>query len=546
MGTTQVRDVIVIGAGINGLYQLHRLREAGLDVATLEAGASVGGAWFWNRYPGARLDSECYAYTYAFSKELIEEWDWTEEFADQQTLERYFNFVADRLDLRRSIIFEARVISCRWDETAMIWILDTADGRQFRAKYVIPATGIMAVPYTPPWEGLDEFEGVQVHTADWPRDGVDLTGKRVAIVGVGSTGIQIVQTIAPQVEHLTVLQRTPNWAVPLSNYSFTPERIREVKDNYLNYYDTTQETRSCFLWAARPVNTLDVPPEEREAYYSELYDRPGMAFYQNNFQDLLLERGANAEATKFLTRKISERVRDPETARKLTPSHPFGTKRPPLETGYYEVYNLPNVDLISLPEEPIVRFTREGIQTTERMIPIDVLIVATGFDAITGSFLKLGIQGIGDRTLAQAWVNGPTTFMGIFVRGFPNMLMLGGPQGSNGNQPRCTTFVADWIVECIQYLRANDIEFFDVNQDAQEAWVDHCNEAVMSVPLLREAESWAWGSNIPGKQRAYLLYIGSQPDYRARLTTIAEQQYPELERESASSATRGGVRRGDH
>jgi cation diffusion facilitator CzcD-associated flavoprotein CzcO len=525
---TTVYDALVIGAGVNGIYQLNRLREAGLDVVTLEAGSSVGGTWFWNRYPGARLDSEAYAYTYAFSEELIEEWGWIEEYADQPTLEKYFNFAVDRLDLRRSIIFDARVVSCRWQETDGLWIVETADGREFRTKYLIPATGIMTVPYMPPWEGLDDFQGVTLHTANWPAAGIDLSGKRVAIVGAGSTGIQVVQTIAAEVENLTVLQRTPNWAVPLANYTFTPERVREVKDHYLDYYQTTSESRTCFLWNPRPVNTFDVSAEERTALYTELYYRPGMAFYQNNFQDMLLDPAANAEATTFLAGKIRERVKDPETARKLTPKHAFATKRPPLETRYYETFNQPNVDLISLPEEPILRITSDGIQTTKRIIPIDVLVVATGFDAVTGSFLGLGIEGVGGRSLAAEWVDGPRTFMGIFGHGFPNMLILGGPQGTNGNQPRCTTFAADWIVECIQYLRANHIESFDVDETAQDDWVDYCNELVMSIPLLRDAENWQWGSNIPGKKRAYMLYVGSQPDFRLRLQNLTDGGYREL------------------
>jgi cation diffusion facilitator CzcD-associated flavoprotein CzcO len=524
-----VLDAIVIGAGPNGIYQLHRLREAGLNVATLEAGSSVGGTWYWNRYPGARLDSECYAYTYAFSPSLIEEWDWTEEFADQPTLERYFNFVVDHLDLRRSIVFDARVIDCVWQEESCLWHLRTADKREFYARYVIPATGIMAIPYMPNWEGIDEFTGTILHSADWPEAGIDLTGKRVAVVGVGSTGIQIIQTIAPQVEHLTVLQRTANWAAPLANYTFSPARAREVKDRYLEYYEATQTSRSCFLWSGLDRSTFDVSPDERRAYFAELYNRPGMALYQNNFSDVLTDVRANREVTEFLATKIRERVADPEIARKLTPAHPYATKRPPLETGYYETFNLPQVDLVHLPEEPIVRLREDGIETTERFIPIDVLIVATGFDAITGSFLKLGIRGVESKPLATAWADGPRTFMGIFGHGFPNMFMLGGPQGSNGNQPRCTTFVADWIVQCIQHLRANDIERFDVSAAAEQEWVDYCNQLVMDSPLLSTAENWQWGSNIPGKKRAYMLYVGSQPDFRAALTKVAEDGYAEFE-----------------
>lgn len=524
-----IHDVIVIGAGVNGLLQLHLLRSAGLDVLTLEAGDSVGGTWYWNRYPGARLDSEAYLYTYAFSRELIEEWDWPEEYADQPTLERYFNFAADRLDLRRSIVFGARVIACRWNENHSVWDLETADGRRFRARFVVPVTGIMAIPYLPPWEGLSDFEGTVVHTANWPREGIDLRGKRVAVVGVGSTGIQVVQSIAPEVGHLTVLQRTPNWAVPLGNYAHTPERVREVKEEYTDHFERSQSTRSCFLWSGLPVNTFDVSAEEREAHYADLYSSPGMTFYQRNYQDLLTDPAANEEATRFLAAKIRERVKDSETARKLTPTHHFATKRPPLETGYYEAFNRDNVELVSLPEEPIVRITPEGIQTSERIIPVDVLIVATGFDAITGSFMKIGIEGVNGQSLAEAWADGPKTFMGVFSHGFPNMLLLGGPQGPNGNQPRCTTFVAEWISQCIEYMKEHSIDRFEVDDDAVQAWVDYCNEMVMNIPLLRDAENWAWGSNVPGKKRAYLMYVGSQPDYRDRLREIADQGYPELE-----------------
>jgi cation diffusion facilitator CzcD-associated flavoprotein CzcO len=536
---TNIFDAIVVGAGPNGIYQLHRLREAGLNVITLEAGSGVGGTWYWNRYPGARLDSECYAYTYAFSSLLIEEWDWTEEFADQPTLERYFNFVVDRLDLRRSIVFDARVVMCEWQEDTAVWYVKTADNREFFTHYLVPATGIMAIPYMPDWEGINDFTGVKLHSADWPDSGVDFTGKRVAVVGVGSTGIQIIQTIAPKVEHLTVLQRTPNWAAPLANYTFTPERIREVKDKYIDYYDATQASRSCFLWSGLEQSAFDVSADEREAYFAELYNRPGMALYQNNYRDILSDVKANNEVTKFLASKIAERVKDPVTARKLTPKHAYATKRPPLETGYYETYNRANVDLVALPEEPIVRLLENGIQTTERFFPVDVLIVATGFDAITGSFLKLGIHGVGGKKLTDAWADGPRTFMGVFGHDFPNMLVLGGPQGSNGNHPRCTTFVADWIVECILYLRANGVEKFDLDAQAEQEWVDYCTEIVMATPLLRDAENWQWGSNIPGKKRAYMLYVGSQPDFRTRLNEIAAEGYPQLHRGTAAAAIGG-------
>ena len=524
MESTPEFDAIVIGAGINGLYQLHKLREAGFRVRTLEAGSGVGGAWYWNRYPGARLDSECYAYTYHFSPELIEEWDWTEEFAAQGQLEAYFNFVADKFNLRESIDFNSRVTSSVWDEDSNSWTVISDSGKTYTTRFLISASGILAAPILPDYPGIEDFEGEMLHTATWPADGVDFKDKRVGVIGVGSTGIQVVQTIAPQVEHLTVFQRTPNWATPINNYTFTPERIREVKAKADETYALTMKSGGCFLVDTDTRSTWDVTPEEREAFYEELYNEPGLTFYSRGFNDLFTDKEANAEVGKFLTKKIQARVKDPETARKLTPSHGFGTKRPPLETKYYEAFNQDNVDLVALPEEPIVRFTKTGIKTAERSIDLDVIILATGFDSITGSFVRIGAVGVDGISLADYWDNGPRTYLGTMVHNFPNFFICGGPQGVNGNQPRCTEFQAGWIAETIQYLTSHDITRIEATAEAEADWVKLCNDMVQAT-LLRDAQSWLWGSNVPGKKRAFTMYLAPQTEFRATLTRVAESGY---------------------
>jgi cation diffusion facilitator CzcD-associated flavoprotein CzcO len=524
MESTPEFDAIVIGAGINGLYQLYKLKEAGFRVRTLEAGSGVGGAWYWNRYPGARLDSECYAYTYHFSPELIEEWDWTEEFAAQGQLERYFNFVADKFDLRSSIEFDARVSSSVWDESTKTYTVRTEAGKTFTTRYLIAASGILAAPLLPDYPGIDDFTGELHHTSRWPADGVDFKNKRVGVIGVGSTGIQVVQTIAPEVAHLTVFQRTPNWATPINNYTFTPERIRQVKDTADETYALTMSSGGCFLVDTDTRSTWDLSEEERETFFEELYNEPGLTFYSRGLNDLFTDKEANDEVCKFLAKKIAGRIDDPETARKLIPTHGFGTKRPPLETNYYEAYNRDNVDLVALPEEPIVRITATGIETASRSIDLDIIVFATGFDSITGSFVRIGAEGVDGISLAEYWDDGPRTYLGTLVHNFPNFFICGGPQGVNGNQPRCTEFQAGWIAETIQYLTSHDIDRIEATAEAEAEWVEYCNVMVQGT-LLRDAQSWLWGSNVPGKKRAFTMYLAPQTEFRAKLTEVAQNGY---------------------
>jgi cation diffusion facilitator CzcD-associated flavoprotein CzcO len=521
----ECHETIVIGAGPNGLYALHRLREAGVEAIALEAAEGVGGTWYWNRYPGARLDSECFTYGDHFSRELVDEWDWKEYFADQPTLEEYFNFVADRLDLRRSIRFNQRVTSCTWREEERGWDLDTGDGRRYRARFVVAVSGLLSRPHMPDGLDMDRFAGRIVHSSQWPAEGIDLTGKRVGVLGVGSTGIQIVQSIAGDVAQLTVFQRTANWATPLNNGPLDDDTRALIKATADEIHRTTMSTNGCFLFTPRDQLTSDVTAEEREAVYESRYADRGMSLYQGGFKDVLTDRDANRAVVDFLTRKIYQRVRDPEVARKLIPDHGYATRRPPLETGYFEVYNRDNVRLVHLPEEPITRVTENGIETARGEIELDVIILATGFDAITGSFVKLGIQGVDGETLADHWSAGPRTLYGVAVSGFPNLFIVGGPQGAVGNIPRCCTFAVEWTTECIVAARAAGHDRVEALESAEEAWTSHCRSIVESIVMLRDARSWMWGSNVAGKPRGFGLYIGPQPELRARLAADAAEGY---------------------
>lgn len=524
MNSAPEYDAIVIGAGINGLYGLYTLRESGLKVRTLEAGSGVGGAWFWNRYPGARLDSECYAYTYHFSKELIEDWDWDEEFASQGKLEAYFNFVADKFDLKKDIEFGAKVSSAVWVEKDNLWDVTSEKGGHYTTRFLVTASGILESPHVPDYEGMSDFQGELYLTARWPENGIDFAGKRVGVIGVGSTGIQVIQTIAKDVKHLTVFQRTPNWATPLNNYEHDDARRKDLKSRADELYNITQSTGGCFLVDTDPRGTFDVTPVEREAFYEELYKEPGLTFYSRGFNDLFMDKAANDEVCLFLTKKIAQKVKDPKTAALLTPTHGFALKRPPLETGYYEVYNRDNVNLVNLPDEPIVRFTETGIETSAGLIELDAVIFATGFDSITGSFVRLGLEGVDGIRMDEYWQDGPRTYAGAMVHNFPNLFILGGPQGSNGNQPRCTEFIAEWIASAVSDLTSRKIDRIEATAEAEQAWIDHCNDLVNGT-LLRDAQSWLWGSNIPGKKRAFTMYIAPQYIYRDRMREIAANNY---------------------
>ncbi|WP_354067107.1 NAD(P)/FAD-dependent oxidoreductase [Bradyrhizobium sp. OAE829] len=533
MGATPIPDldVIIIGAGLSGMYQLYRLRELGLRVRVFEAGTDVGGTWYWNRYPGARFDSESYSYGYSFSKELLQEWDWSEHFAGQPETLRYCNYVADKFDLRRDIQFESRVKAAHYEEESRSWTIALEDGSRFNSRFLITAIGPLSTPTLPRIEGLGDFKGASFHTARWPKEPVDFTGKRVAVIGTGATGIQTIQTIASQVGHLTVFQRTANWAAPLHNGKIDAETQKKIKAGYPEIFARCQETFACFVHTPDTRGAFEVSDEEREATYERLYGERGFGIWQGNFKDILIDRKANATISDFVARKIRQRVKNPDVAEKLIPkNHGFGTRRLPLETFYFEVYNQDNVELVDIKETPIERITPAGIKTSAKEFEFDIIIYATGFDALTGSFDKIDFRGVNDARLKEKWKHGPQTYLGIMVHEFPNMMMLMGPHTALGNIPRSIEYSVDWVTGLVRFAYDNNLTRLEATTAGVQSWTDHVK--ALGVGLLsNEIDSWMTGinSNVEGKQtRIIARYSGSAPAYRARCDEVAAKEYDEL------------------
>jgi cation diffusion facilitator CzcD-associated flavoprotein CzcO len=525
-------DAIIIGAGLSGMYQLYRLRELGLRVRVFDAGSDVGGTWYWNRYPGARFDSESYSYGFSFSKDLLDEWEWSEHFAGQPETLRYCNFVADKLDLRRDIQFNSRVSAAVYREESRSWAITLEDGRAHSCRFLVTAIGPLSTPTLPRIEGRESFQGQAFHTARWPKQPVDFAGKRVAVIGTGATGIQTIQTIASEVGHLTVFQRTPNWAAPLHNGKIDPQTQAKIKASYPEIFARCQETFACFIHTPDPRGAFEVSDEEREAHYEKLYGERGFGIWQGNFRDILIDRKANATISDFVARKIRERVKDPKVAEKLIPkNHGFGTRRLPLETFYYEVYNRPNVELVDITETPIERITPTGIRTSAREFEFDIIIYATGFDAITGSFDKIDFRGAGGLKLKDAWKSGPQTYLGLMVHGFPNMMMIMGPHTALGNIPRSIEYSVDWVTGLIRFARDKGLTRLEATPEGVKEWTDHV-KALGEGLLSNEVDSWMTGinRNVEGKTtRIVARYSGSAPDYRARCDRVAAQEYRELQ-----------------
>jgi cation diffusion facilitator CzcD-associated flavoprotein CzcO len=524
-------DAIIVGAGMSGLYQLYRLRELGLRVRVFEAGTNVGGTWYWNRYPGARFDSESYSYGYSFSKELLEEWEWSEHFAGQPETLRYLNYVADKFDLRRDIQLQSRVVAAIYDQDTPSWTITLEDGNRFRARFLITAIGPLSTPTLPRIEGRDSFEGQSFHTARWPREPVDFAGKRVAVIGTGATGVQTIQTIAGEVGHLTVFQRTPNWCAPLHNGKIDEDAQKRIKAGYPEMFARCQETFACFIHTPDSRGAFEVSDEEREAFYEKLYGERGFGIWQGNFRDILIDRKANATISDFVARKIRERVKDPKVAEKLIPkNHGFGTRRLPLETFYYEVYNRDNVELVDIVETPIERITPKGIKTNAQEYAFDIIIFATGFDAITGAFDKIDFRGVDGIRLKDKWKSGPQTYLGLMVDGFPNMMMLMGPHTALGNIPRSIEYSVDWVSGLMRFAGENGLTRLEATAAGVASWTDHVK--ALGVGLLsNEVNSWMTGinSNVEGKQtRIVARYSGSAPAYRARCDAVAASGYDEL------------------
>lgn len=526
-------DAIIVGAGVAGLYQLHRLRERGYSVRVLEAGSAIGGTWFWNRYPGCRFDSESYTYQYSFSKELLEEWDWTEHFSPQPETLRYLNFVSDKLKLHNDIQLNARVKSALFDEVTNRWNIETDKGERFTAHFTIMATGLLSTPKMPSIEGIDDFKGESFHTYHWPHDPKGwggktsslYGGKRVAVIGTGATAVQLIPHLGESVEQLYVFQRTPNWTSPLHNSKITAEEQPALKARYQEIFNICETTYGAFMHELDLRSVFDVSKEEREAHFESLYNKPGFAIWLSNFADTLTDIKANDLISDFMADKIRQRVNDQNVAEKLIPvDHGFGQRRIAMETHYYEAYNRDNVTLIDVNDAPIERITKKGIKTSDKEYEVDLIIYATGFDAATGAMRRIDIRGLGGRTIQDKWSQALKTYMGLQIEGFPNMFTHAGPHAAFCNIPRCVQFTVDWATDLMDHMRDQGLERVMATEEAETGWTKHAAEQAEKI-LLGNVRSWMTGENIEGKPHNFLLYSGPTPSYRRKLARCAANDY---------------------
>ena len=533
-------DVLVVGAGITGIYQLYRAREAGFSAQLLEAGDGVGGTWYWNRYPGARFDSESYTYAYLFSKELFEEWEWQEHFAEQPEIERYLNHVVDRFDLRRHIRFGARVTSAEYDDASGTWTIMLSDGTELRAQFLVAATGVLSVPYYPEVPGREDFRGESYHTGRWPAASVDFLGKRVAVIGTGSSGVQVIPAIVSEVASLTVYQRTANWCTPLNNAPITPAEQAQLRADFEAICETLNTSPSGFLHQPYDRTAFDDSKEERRAFFERMWQSPGFSKLTSNYSDLLLDEAANTVWCEFISEKIRSIVDDPETADTLIPKdHRFGEKRPPFVNGYFEAYNNPNVDLVSLEQTPIVRMTEHGIETAEGEREFDIVVWATGFDFGTGALTRMGIRGREGLALVEHWAEGPKTFLGVQTTEFPNFFFPGGPHAAAGNNPRYNGDQVDFITDLLLHARSLGCDTIEVDRAAEDKWTAMVDRWATKAPSFGEI-SYYFGSNIPGKPRKYLLNSAGRPKLFAEIRKVLESDYQafRLSRSAEPAATR--------
>ena len=522
-GAVEQYDAIIIGAGVVGLYQLYRLRKMGLSVRVFEDADGVGGTWYWNRYPGCRFDSESETYGYSFSEELSQEWDWKEHFSGQPENERYLNFVADKFELRKDIQLNSRVSSAVYDESAHQWEVQVEGGQRARAQFLIGAVGILSAKYTPPFEGMDSFEGLSFHTSNWPKEKVDFTGKRVGCIGTGATAVQLIPIVAKEAGHLTVFQRTPNYCAPLRNAEVAPEVQSQWKATYPEIHKRCRESPTGFKYDFDPRSALEVSEEERLALYEELWALPGFKKWLGNFHDIMTNMEANETFAEFVRNKIRERVNDPVVAEMLAPKdHPFGAKRIPLETHYYEAYNRDNVLLVDIRKAPIACITPKGVKTQDAEYEFDIIIYATGFDAVSGPLTRIDIRGEGGQTFKDKWAAGPRSYLGLQSVGFPNFFI--GMNSALCNYTVCAELIVEWIADCIGHLREKNLASIQPTLEAEEAWVDHANELAAGT-ILTAADSWFVGANIPGKKRAVLLYANSAREYRKKCHEVAANGY---------------------
>ncbi|WP_210490252.1 flavin-containing monooxygenase [Microvirga antarctica] len=524
-------DAVIIGAGAGGISALIHLRNLGLTCRLFEAGEGPGGAWYWNRYPGARFDSESYSYGFFFSPDLFREWNWSEHFSGQPETEAYFNYVVDRFDLRKDMQFATRVSAARFIEGENVWEVALADGTTCRARWLIAAVGPLTTPQLPRIAGIESYAGEAYHTARWPHHPVDFAGKRVGVIGTGASGVQVIQEVAKTARHLTVFQRTANYMAPLKNGPVTPEEQTGIQSRYDELKARVSSTYAWFLHSPDPRSIFDLSDDDRERFFEERYNARGMAIWQGNFRDILTDRAANDLISDFIRRKIRERVKDPQTAEKLVPKdHGFGTRRVPHETNYFEVYNQPNVTLVDLKATPFEVIAPDGIRTSEGFHELDMLIYATGFDAVTGAFEAIDIVGVDGRELRAEWRDGPVTYLGLMTPGFPNFFMSAGPLSAQGNIPRTCEYNAVWVAELVRYMNENGLTYIEPDPAAAEQWTAHARD-VQSALLVDEVDSWFTGvnANREGRlERRVVQYRGGAYIYRERSEAAIANGFPEF------------------
>lgn len=530
-------DAVVVGAGFAGLYMLHKLRESNLSAVVYEAGAEVGGVWYWNLYPGAKCDIDSIHYCYTFSEELYKKWNWTSKYPLQHEILNYLNYVADELDLKKDIQFNTQVVGATFDERQNVWKVQLKNGKDVTAKYFISAVGCLSATNLPKIEGIGQFQGEAYHTGKWPRNSVDFTNKRVGVIGTGSSGVQLIPEVAKVAAELTVFQRTAQYVLPANNYAYTQQFIEESKNNYEATRNLLHFSPSGSAIAIRNKSALEDTAEKRETIFEEAWTTGGFNM-TTVYNDLMVNEQANAFVSDFIRNKIKMIIRDTETAESLLPQYMYGVKRLTLGTNYYETYNRSNVRLVNLRKTPIQKVTAQGIQTTTDEIPLDVIIYATGYDGMTGPLLRMDIKGRNSISLNEKWEDGGKvrTFLGITTNDFPNFFMITGPESPSVLvvMPTAIEQHVDWISDCINYLEKHDIDAIEPSKEVEDAWSKHTRE-VAEMTLYTKGDSWYTGSNIEGKPRSFLIYLGGFDHYRAKCDAVASAHYADFQLYSSVS-----------
>lgn len=518
-------DAIILGAGFAGLCMLHMLRDfKGLNARVYDRAGGIGGTWYWNRYPGARSDSESFVYAYSFDRQLYEDWKWTDRYPKQPEILSYLEHVADRWDLRRSIALNEGVRSAHWNEDTNRWDVTLDSGAEVSARWLVNGLGLLSSPHMPEFPGMDRFKGRIMHTSRWPHEEVDWSGKRVGVIGTGSTGVQVVTELGPKVKELIVFQRRPQYSVPARHGPIPQDEIKHIFEDYDGYFDRVRRTATCFGFDESAVPAMSVSPEEREAIFEKAWEKGGgFRFMFWTFSDIAVDPAANDAAAEFIRKKIREIVKDPAKAEKLTPRD-YYARRPLCDAGYFETFNLPHVDIADVSKHPIVEFTERGVRTEDREYELDIVIFATGFDAVTGNFDRIEYRGKGGKKLKDHWISGPRAYFGLSPAGFPNMFSIYGPPGPFTNQPPAIEWQCEWVANAIAEMERRGVAVMEATPEAEQQWLDDCI-AIAEGTLFAKLDWWVMGTNIPGKPRAVSFYMGGMGNYIDRLEEVTADDY---------------------